>query len=91
MACYILSASPGLKFFHGDAKQNGVCALTIISEIQSVIARYMSCAPASQTMGFNLALAFNFKAFDRCGYILTTYANITLMWITVICFVSLQA
>jgi len=51
----------------------------------------MSCAPASQTMGFNLELAFNFKAFDRCGYILTTYADIALMWIIVICFVSLQA
>lgn len=39
----------------------------------------MSCASVSQTMRFNLAPAFNFKAFDRCGYILTTYANIALV------------
>ena len=30
--------------FHGDVKQNGVCVLTIISEIQSVIARYICLA-----------------------------------------------
>ena len=91
MACCILSISSGLKYSWRCETKRRLCIDNNFRNSVNHSPLHMSCAPASQTMGFNLALAFNFKAFDRCGYILTTYADIALMWIIVICFVSLQA